>query len=69
MNLDNTPHGRSHATWLPSAASVQQSDVIPVPRAVLVQLLTHVLAGNRRFHTRHLGQAIQILNRILGTSS
>jgi hypothetical protein len=65
VSLTPTPH----TPWEPSAGSLQQSDLIPVPRAVLVRLLTHILAGNKRFPTRHMTQAAQMLQRILGSSS
>jgi hypothetical protein len=64
MNFTPTPP--THSTWDSAPVSLQQSDIIPVPRAVLVRLLTHVVAGNKRFPTRHLTQAAQMLQRILG---
>jgi hypothetical protein len=50
------------------AAHPHGHDVIPVPRGILERLLTHVLAGNKRFPTRHLCQAILMLQHILGAS-
>lgn len=64
-----TPHSSSSAhPHTPDAwVGTGQNDMIAVPRPILVRLLTHVVAGNKRFPTRHLSQAIQMLNRILGT--
>lgn len=61
-----TPHNHTHTSWALSATSTQQNDIIPVPRSILVRLLTHIHEGNRRFPTRHLAQATQMLHHILG---
>lgn len=72
MSLGTNTHGRAaghphaHPSWAMPATSTQQNDIIPVPRSILVRLLTHINEGNRRFPTRHLSQATQMLHHILG---
>ena len=73
MSLGSTnghtgPRHHAHTSWAMPATSTQQNDLIPVPRSVLVRLLTHVHEGNRRFPTRHLSQATQMLHHLLGVA-
>ncbi|HWQ14065.1 MAG TPA: hypothetical protein VNL77_14790 [Roseiflexaceae bacterium] len=66
-HVSSPAHDPGFDAWQASMiARPSDHDVIPVPRGILERLLTHVLAGNKRFPTRHLSQAIQMLHHILG---
>jgi hypothetical protein len=43
-----------------------QHDYIPVRRDILLRLLDHIRSGHMRFPTRHLLQAILMLQHMLG---
>jgi hypothetical protein len=59
-------HSQTNTSWALSAhTSAPEHDIVQVPRFILERLLTHAVAGNRRFPTRHLFQAIQMLQHIL----